>query len=119
LPTSVTLDNVIGLDALLLGFDLSGAPASTLQLAASSATALATAVPAGNPAAAVTALIGAPAVIANGHAAVPYALNPSNLTAPVAVFDAVANVSVVENLPLDGVLVHSGLRRDGDGDECA
>ena len=109
LPISAALDNVIGLP-VVLGGDLFGAPASTLQAADSSATAFATAVQAGNPAAAITALIDAPAVIANGflngQATFPYALNLSNLRAPVGVLDGV--VSVVENLPLDGILVPPG-----------
>jgi hypothetical protein len=48
LPTSVTLHNVIGLP-VVLGVDLSGPPAATLDAASFSAATFATAVQAGNP----------------------------------------------------------------------
>jgi hypothetical protein len=103
----VTLDDVVGLP-VVLGVDRLGPPASTLQAAGSSASAFATAMQAGNPAGAITALIDAPAVIANGllngQATFPYSLNLSNLTAPVL-----------------GGLVNSSrlLRGDGDGHKCS
>jgi hypothetical protein len=112
LPTSVTLNNVIGLP-VVLGVDLLGPPAATLDAASFSAATFATAVQAGNPAAAITALIDAPAIIANGflngQATFPYAVNLSNPTAPLGLsLGSLVNVSVVENLPLDGILVAPG-----------
>jgi hypothetical protein len=112
LPTSVTLNNVIGLP-VVLGVDLSGPPAATLDAASFSAATFATAVQAGNPAATITALIDAPAIIANGflngQPTFPYAMNLSNLTAPLGLsLGSLVNVSVVENLRLDGILVAPG-----------
>jgi hypothetical protein len=112
LPSSVTLNNVIELP-VVLGVDLLAPPAATLDAASFSAATFATAVQAGNPAAAITALIDAPAVIANGflngQATFPYAVNLSNLTAPLGLsLGSLVNFSVVENLPLDGILVAPG-----------
>lgn len=106
LPTpSLTLDNAVGLP-LVFGASLLGPPAATLEAAGYSATAFASAVQAGNGAAAFAALVDAPAIIANGflngQATYPYALNLSSLTGP-AVGDIV-NLSVVANFPLDGIL---------------
>jgi hypothetical protein len=87
---------------------VSGAPASTPQAGRSHRSRLKTL------RAPITALVDAPAVIANGflngQATFPDALNLSNLTAPVGVLDGVVNISVVENLPLDGILDPPGYR---------
>jgi len=119
---SVTLDratsaNVVGLP-VVLGVDLLGAPVSMPEAAGSSAAAFTAAVRAGNPAGAIATLIDAPAVIANGflngQATFPYGLNLSSLTGDLS---SVANVAVVGNFPLDGILVPSPrlLHSDGHG----
>ncbi|OBI97139.1 hypothetical protein A5660_07120 [Mycobacterium alsense] len=105
-PTpDLTLDNAVGLP-LLFGAGLIGPPAAALEAAGSSAAAFASAVQAGNASGAFAALIDAPAVIAdgflNGQATFPYALNLSSLTGPAA--GSIANVTVVGNFPLDGLL---------------
>lgn len=109
---SVTLNNV-GLPAVF-GAALLGPPVNMLEAAGSSAAAFTAALQAGNSPGAIAALVDAPAVIANGflngqaalhgQATIPAALSLSNITgSPVAV-----NVSVVGNLPLDGLLVSPG-----------
>ena len=104
-PPSVTLDNAVGLP-LVFGASLLGPPAATLEAAGYSAASFASAVQAGNASAAFAALIDAPAVIANGflngQATFPYALNLSSLTGPA--IGNIANVTVVANFPLDGIL---------------
>lgn len=110
LPTpSLTLDNAVGLP-LVFGASLLGPPAATLEAAGFSATAFTSAVQAGNGSAAFAALVDAPAVIANGflngQATYPYALNLSSLTGPEV--GNIANISVVANFPLDGILHPSG-----------
>jgi hypothetical protein len=104
-PPSLTLDNAVGLP-LVFGASLIGPPAATLEAAGYSASTFAAAVQAGNGAAAFAALVDAPAVIANGflngQATFPYALNLSSITGSAV--GNIANVSVVANFPLDGIL---------------
>lgn len=112
LPTTVTLDNAVGLP-LVFGASLLGPPAATLEAAGYSASTFASAVQAGDASAAFAALIDAPAYIANGflngQATFPYALSLSNLTAPTGLsLGSLVDVSVVANLPLDGILVPPG-----------
>jgi hypothetical protein len=113
LPTHVTLDNMVGLP-LVFGASLLGPPVTTLEAAGYAASLFASAVQAGNPGAAFAALIDAPAYVANGflngQATYPYALSLSNLTAPAGLgfLGNLANVSVVENIPLDGLLTPPG-----------
>jgi hypothetical protein len=111
-PTPVTLDNMVGLP-LVFGASLLGPPVTTLEAAGYAASLFASAVQAGNPGAAFAALIDAPAYIANGflngQATYPYALSLSNLTAPAGLnLGNLVNVSVVENIPLDGLLTPPG-----------
>lgn len=106
LPTpSLALDNVVGLP-LVFGASLLGPPAAAMEAAGYAGSLFASAVQAGNGAAAFAALVDAPAYIAdgflNGQATFPYALNLSSITGP-AVADLV-NVTVVANMPLDGLL---------------
>jgi hypothetical protein len=106
LPTpSLALDNVVGLP-LVFGASLLGPPAATMDAAGYAASLFASAVQAGDGAAAFAALVDAPAYIAdgflNGQATFPYALDLSSLTGP-AVADLL-NVTVVANFPLDGIL---------------
>ncbi|OBF51002.1 hypothetical protein A5787_07705 [Mycobacterium sp. 852002-50816_SCH5313054-b] len=106
LPTPVlALDNVVGLP-LVFGASLLGPPAATMEAAGYAASLFASAVQAGDGAAAFAALVDAPAYIVdgflNGQATFPYALNLSSLTGP-AVADLL-NVTVVANFPLDGLL---------------
>ncbi|MGZ4582867.1 MAG: PE family protein [Mycobacterium sp.] len=102
---SLTLDNAVGLP-LVFGASLLGPPVATLEAAGYSASAFTSAMQARNASGAIAALIDAPAVIANGflngQATFPYALNLSSLTGPV--IGKIANVSVVGNFPLDGIL---------------
>jgi hypothetical protein len=104
-PPSLTLDNAVGLP-LVFGASLLGPPAATLEAAGYSASTFASAVQAGDGAAAFAALVDAPAVIANGflngQATFPYALNLSSLTGPAV--GNILNLSVVANFPLDGIL---------------
>lgn len=104
-PTDVTLDNVVGLP-LVLGASLLGPPAATMEAAGYAASLFASAVQAGNAPAAFAALIDAPAYVAdgflNGQATFPYALNLSSITGPA--IGNIANVTVVANFPLDGIL---------------
>lgn len=104
-PPSATLDVAVGLP-LVFGASLIGPPVATLQAAGSSASAFLAAVQAGDPAGAFAAIIDAPAVIANGflngQATFPYALHLSSLTGPAV--GSIADLSVVGNFPLDGIL---------------
>jgi hypothetical protein len=104
-PTDVTLDNAVGLP-LVFGASLMGPPAATLDAAGYSASTFMSAVQAGNASTAFVAFVDAPAVIANGflngQATFPYALNLSSLTGPA--IGNIANVTVVANFPLDGIL---------------
>ncbi|BBZ44381.1 PE family protein [Mycobacterium parmense] len=111
-PLSATIDNLVGLP-IVAGIDLLGAPVSTIEAAGSSASAFMSAVQAGNASAAAAALIDAPAVIANGflngQATFPYALTLSGLTTPLGLnLSDIADLSVVANFPLDGLLVQPG-----------
>ncbi len=105
LPTDVTLDNAVGLP-LVFGASLLGPSAATLEAAGYSASMFTSAIQAGNASAAFAAIVDAPAVIANGflngQATFPCALNLSSLTGPA--IGNIANVSVVANFPLDGIL---------------
>lgn len=104
-PTDVTVDNAVGLP-MVFGAALMGPPATMIDAAAYSASTFAAAVEAGNASAAFAAFVDAPAVIANGflngQATVRYALNLSNLSGPA--MGNIANVTVVANFPLDGIL---------------
>jgi len=104
-PPDVTLDNAVGLP-LVFAASLLGPPAATMEAAGYSASTFASAVEAGNAPAAFAAFVDAPAIIANGflngQATFPYALNLSSLTGPA--IGNIANVTVVANFPLDGIL---------------
>lgn len=104
-PPSATVENVVGLP-LVFGASVLGPPVAALEAAGASASAFTAAMQAGNGAGAFAALIDAPAVITNaflnGQATFPYALNLSSLTGPAV--GEIANVSVVGNFPLDGLL---------------
>ncbi len=104
-PLSATVENVVGLP-LVFGASVLGPPVAALEAAGASASAFTAAMQAGNGAGAFAALIDAPAVITNaflnGQATYPYALNLSSLTGPAV--GQIANVSVVGNFPLDGLL---------------
>lgn len=105
IPTDVTLDNAVGLP-LVFAASLMGPAAATIDAAAYSAGTFATAVQTGNAPAAFAALVDAPAFIVNGflngQATYPYALNLSSLTGPA--IGSIANVTVVADFPLDGIL---------------
>jgi hypothetical protein len=104
-PTDVTLDNAVGLP-LVFAASLLGPPAAAMDAAGYSASTFASAVQAGDAPAAFAAFVDAPAIIANGflngQATYPYALNLSSLTGPA--IGSIANVTVVANFPLDGIL---------------
>ncbi|OBI46054.1 hypothetical protein A5706_30450 [Mycobacterium sp. E796] len=104
-PTDVTLNNAVGLP-LVFAASLMGPPAATMEAAGYSAATFAAAVQAGDAAGAFAALVDAPAVIANGflngQATFPCALNLSSITGPA--IGNIANVTVVANIPLDGIL---------------
>ncbi|MEY8017466.1 PE domain-containing protein [Mycobacterium servetii] len=107
---SASLNYVVGLP-VVFGVALLGPPVSMLEAAGSSAAAFTAALQAGDPGGAIAALIDAPAVIANGflngQTTFSFALSLPNITVS-GVLDAVANVSAVGNLPLDGLLVPPG-----------
>lgn len=102
---SLALDNVVGLP-LVFGASLLGPGAAMLDAAGYSASTFASAVHAGDGAAAIASLIDAPAVIANGflngQATFPYALDLSSMTGPAV--EDVLNATVVGSFPLDGIL---------------
>ncbi|CPR07698.1 PE-PGRS family protein [Mycobacterium bohemicum DSM 44277] len=104
-PLSATVENAVGLP-LVFGASVLGPPVAALEAAGASASAFTAAMQAGNGAGAFAALFDAPAVITNaflnGQATYPYALNLSSLTGPAV--GQIANVSVVGNFPLDGLL---------------
>jgi hypothetical protein len=94
-PSGIILTNSLGLP-LVLGIGALGGPVNALNAFGSSATSFINAVQTGNPLAAATSLIDAPAVMANGflngQSTLPLTLNVGGLITTV-------------NIPLDGILV--------------
>ncbi|BBX61268.1 hypothetical protein MSAS_04420 [Mycobacterium saskatchewanense] len=107
-PPSLGIQNAVGLP-LVFGASVLGPPVAALEAAGSSASAFMAAVQAGNPAGAFAALFDAPAVIANGflngQVTFPYALSLSSVTGASGInLGEIADLSVVGNFPLDGLL---------------
>ncbi|MEE6180032.1 PE family protein [Mycobacterium sp. 050134] len=108
LPPSLGIQNAVGLP-LVFGASVLGPPVAALEAAGSSASAFMAAVQAGNPAGAFAALFDAPAFIAdgflNGQVTFPYALSLSSVTGALGInLSEIADLSVVGNFPLDGLL---------------